>query len=94
MGEPVVDFKLLEAKPVGSDVVVFHLEDGATMKVRVTLDRVGVALNFKNPDGTPHYSTNFNLALTIVPPEKKFSIPKSQIQVPTPPKPPDIRQVS
>ena len=94
MSEPVVEFKMLEAKPVGSDVVVFHLEDGTRMKVRVSLDRVGVALNFKNPDGTPHYSTNFNLALTIMPPDKKFTIPRSQIQVPTPPKPPDIRHVA
>ncbi len=94
MSEPMVEFKMLEAKPVGNDVVVFHLEDGTNIKVRVSLDRVGVALNFKNPDGTPHYSTNFNLAVNILPGERKFTIPKSQIQVPTPPKPPDSRHVA
>ncbi len=90
----MVEFKMLEAKPVGNDVVVFHLEDGTNIKVRVSLDRVGVALNFKNPDGTPHYTTNFNLTVNILPAERKFSIPKSQIQVPTPPKPPDTRHIS
>lgn len=94
MSEPMVEFKWLEAKPVGSEVVVFHLEDGATVKVRVSLDRAGVALNFKNPDGTNHYSLNANLAMTIIPAEKKFFIPRGQIQVPTPPKPPDIRHVA
>ncbi len=94
MTEPMVEFKWLDAKPVGTDVVVFHLEDGATVKVRVSLDRAGVASNFKNPDGTNHYSLNANLAMTITPAEKKFSIPRSQIQVPTPPKPPDIRHVT
>jgi len=73
MTEPMVEFRGLEAKPVGSDVVVFHLEDGTTVKVRANLDRVGVALNFKNPDGTPHYTTNFNLAVTSLPMNDKNS---------------------
>ena len=94
MGEPVVEFKWLEAKPVGNDVVVFHLEDGTTVKVRVSLDRSGVALNMKNPDGSDLYNFNANLQMTIIPADKKFTIPKSQLQVPQKPKPPDIRQVS
>ena len=94
MGEPMVEFKWLDAKSVGSDVVVFRLEDGATVKARVNVDRVGVALNFKNPDGSSHYTINASLAITIIPPEGKFSIPRSQVQAPAPPKPPDIRHVS
>ena len=94
LSEPVVEFKWLEAKAVGSDVVVFHLEDGATVKVRVSLDRAGVAISTKNPDGTDLYNFSANLQMTVIPPDKKFSIPKSQLQVPQKPKPPDIRQVS
>ena len=94
MTEPMVEFKWLEAKPVASDVVVFHLENGATVKVRVSLDRAGVALNMKNPDGSDLYNFNANLQMTIIPPEKKFTVPRSQLQIPTQPKPPDIRQVS
>ncbi|MEK6920180.1 MAG: hypothetical protein AABX62_03945 [Thermoproteota archaeon] len=94
MSEPVVEFKWLEAKSVGSDVVVFHLEDGTTVKVRVSLDRAGVALNMKNPDGSDFYNFNANLQMTIIPPDKKFTIPKSQLQVPQKTKPPDSRQVS
>ena len=90
----MVEFKWLEAKAVGSDVVVFHLEDGATVKVRVSLDRAGVAISTKNPDGTDLYNFSANLQMTVIPPDKKFSIPKSQLQVPQKPKPPDIRQVS
>ncbi len=94
LSEPVVEFKWLEAKPVGNDVVVFHLEDGATVKVRVILDRAGVAMSTKNPDGSDLYNFNANLQMTIVPPSKKFTIPKSQLQVPAKPKPPDVRQIS
>ncbi len=94
MGEPMVEFKWLEAKSVGSDVVVFRLDDGATVKARVNVDRVGVALNFKNPDGSNHYTINASLAVTIIPPEGKFAIPRSQVQAPTPAKPPDIRHIS
>jgi len=94
LSEPMIEFKWLDAKPVGGDVVVFRLEDGATVKARVSVDRAGVALNFKNPDGANHYTINASLAITIVPPERKFTIPRSQVQAPTPPKPPDIRHVT
>jgi hypothetical protein len=95
MTEQLVDFKWLEAKPVGSDTVVFHLENGTTVKVRVSLERAGLALNMKNPDGSDIYNFNANLQMSIIPPEKKFSIPKSQLPQPAQqPKPPDPRHVS
>lgn len=90
----MVEFKWLDAKLVGNDTVVFHLENGTTVKVRVSLDRAGIALNTKNPDGSDLYNFNANLQMTIVPAEKKFSVPRSQIQAPMPPKPPDPRHVS
>lgn len=74
-----VEFKQLEFKLLGSDTVVFRLEDGAMVKVKVDIDRAGIALNFKNPDGTPHYAINASLKIAVTPPDRKFSMPKDQI---------------
>jgi hypothetical protein len=62
------------------------------VKIKVYVDRAGLALNFRNPDGSAHYSVNANLNITVIPPEKKFRIPRANIQAsqvapprPTPP---------
>lgn len=89
-----IEFKWLEPKLQGNDTVVFRLEDGALVKVKVDIDRAGVATNFRNPDGTPHYNVNANLRLTIIPPDKKFTIAKSSLQVPQAPKKTPPGQVS
>ena len=81
-----VEFKWLDIKLTGSDTVVFRLEDGALVKVRVDINRTGVATNFKNPDGTPHYNVNAGLHIQIIPKSKKFYIPKSKLRQPSPPK--------
>jgi len=81
-----IEFKLLEPKLQGNDTVVFRLEDGALVKVKVDIDRAGIATNFRNPDGTAHYNVNASLRLTIVPPDKKFTVPKSSLQLPQAPK--------
>lgn len=79
-----IEFKWLDAKLVGSDTVVFRLEDGATVKIKVDIDRAGVATNFTNPDGSAHYNINASLKVNVIPSSKKFSIPKSQLaQSPT-----------
>ena len=82
MPEENVEFKMLEAKLVGSDTVVFRLEDGAIVKIKVDLNRAGVAINFRNPDGSPHYNINTGLNITVIPNEKKFFVPKSQLPLP------------
>jgi hypothetical protein len=74
-----VEFRILDYKLVGNDTVVFRLEDGAIVKIKVDIGRAGVATNFKNPDGSSHYNIAANLSITVIPPEKKFSIPKSQL---------------
>jgi hypothetical protein len=86
MEKEQVDFKWLDAKLVGSDTVVFRLEDGAMVKIKVDIGRAGVAINFKNPDGTPHYNVGAGLRIQIIPKSKKFSIPKSKLRAPPPPK--------
>jgi len=77
--EEKVEFKWLEAKTVGGDTVVFRLEDGAMVKVKVDIGRAGIATNYTNPDGSPHYNIDANLRITVIPASKKFSIPKSQM---------------
>jgi hypothetical protein len=93
MEKDQIEFKWLEAKLVGSDTVVFRLEDGAMVKVKVDIGRAGVAVNFKNPDGTPHYNVNAGLRIQVIPKSKKFYIPKSKLRVPTPPKEPKMKPI-
>jgi hypothetical protein len=68
---------MLDFERVGSDFVSFKLEDGALVKVKVDLDRVGIATNHKNPDGTPHYAINTSVKLTIIPNDRSFSVEKN-----------------
>jgi len=93
MAKENVEFKMLEAKLTGSDTVVFRLEDGAMIKIRVEINRAGVAINFKNPDGTPNYNISAGLRIQIVPSSKKFYIPKSKLRMPRPPKEPKMKPI-
>ena len=74
-----VEFQLLEYECISEDTVVFKLEDGAKVKVKVDLDRVGVATNLKNPDGTPRYFIKTSLKINIIPPDKKFVLSKNKL---------------
>jgi len=81
------EFKMLDYKRLENEYVAFELEDGTVVKVKVDLDRVGKALNFKNPDGTPHYAINTSIKLSIIPSDKKFSVEKSSLKNKKPPPP-------
>ena len=83
-----IEFKLLDHKLIGSDTIVFRLEDGATVKVQVGLSRAGVALNFRNPDGTQNYNIGIDNRIVITPAERKFTIDRDKMPMPTsaPPK--------
>ena len=56
------------------------MKDGTIVKVKVDLDRVGIAINFTNPDGTPHYAINTSVKLSIIPKNKKFSVEKKSVK--------------
>jgi hypothetical protein len=71
----MLDFERLE-----NEFVSFKLEDGTVVKVKVDLDRVGIATNFSNPDGTPHYAINTSVKLTVIPSNRKFSVEKTSIK--------------
>lgn len=92
MSEENVEFKWLDAKLTGTDTVVYKLEDGTMVKIRVDINRAGVAINFKNPDGTPHYNIDAGLRIQIIPTSKKFYIPKSRLRRP-PPKEPKMKPI-
>ena len=72
-----IEFKMLDYKRLENDFVSFELEDGSIVKVKVDLDRVGKALNFKNRDGTPRYTINTSVKVSIIPSDRKFSVEKS-----------------
>ncbi len=82
MPEEKVEFKWLDVKLIGSDTVVFKLEDGTMIKARVEIARAGVSTTLKNPDGSPLYHADAGLRITIVPKTKKFFIPKSKVRRP------------
>lgn len=90
MNEPKIEFKLLEAKCTGTDTVVFKLEDGATVKVKVDLDRVGVAKSMTNPDGTPHYDIGASLKVCVIPSKKSYYRSKSKLRIAKPEKSHDL----
>ncbi len=75
-----IDFKMLDFKRLENEFVSFELEDGTIVKVKVDLDRVGIATNFTNPDGTPHYAINTSVKLSVLPHDKKFSVEKNSIK--------------
>ena len=72
-----IEFKMLDYKRLENDFISFELEDGCVVKVKVDLDRVGKALNFKNQDGTPRYTINTSVKVTFIPSDRKFSVTKS-----------------
>lgn len=80
-----IEFKMLDYERLGNDFVAFKLEDGTVVKVKVDLDRVGIATNHKNPDGTPHYAVNTSVKLTIIPSDRKFSVEKNTKDKQSPP---------
>ena len=75
-----IEFEMLDYKRLENDFVSFELEDGTVVKVKVDLDRVGKASNYKNPDGTPHYAISTAVKLSIIPPDKKFSVEKKSVK--------------
>ena len=75
-----IDFKLLDHERIGNEFVSFKLEDGTIVKVKVDLDRVGIATNYRNPDGTPHYAINTSVKISLIPSERKFSVEKDAIK--------------
>jgi hypothetical protein len=75
-----VEFKMLDYSTVGSDTVSFKLEDETIVKVKVGIERVGVATNYRNPDGSLHYAVNTSVKLYVIPYDKRFTLTKSQIK--------------
>jgi len=75
-----IEFKILDYKRLENDFVSFELEDHSIVKVKVDLERIGKAVDFVNPDGTPRYAINTSVKVTIIPPDKKFSVEKTSLK--------------
>ncbi len=75
-----IEFKMLDYKRLENDFVSFELEDGSIVKVKIDLDRFGKAVNFKNRDGTPRYTINTSVKVSIIPSDRKFSVEKSSVK--------------
>ena len=90
MSENKIEFKWLDAKCVGSDTVVFKLEDNASVKIKIDIDRAGIAVGIINPDGTPHYEIGTAVKVTVIPPKKSYFIPKSKLKTSSVKQPEDL----
>ena len=86
-----IDFNMLDYSVEGSDTVSFKLEDGTIVKVKVGIERVGVATNYRNPDGSLHYAVNTSVKLYVIPYDKRFSLSRSQVKGNAQEKPSDRR---
>src|SRR6266852_7897134 len=75
-----IEFKMLDHERIGDEYVTFKLEDGTIVKVKVDLDRVGIATNYRNPDCTSHYAINTSVKITVIPNERKFSMEPDSIK--------------
>lgn len=75
-----IEFKMLDYKRLENEFVSFKLDDGTIVKVKVDLDRVGIATNHTNPDGTPHYAINTSVKISVIPSDRKFSVEKTSIK--------------
>ena len=75
-----IEFKMLDYSAVDGDTVSFKLEDGTIVKVKVGIERVGVATNYRNPDGSLHYAVNTSVKLYVIPYDKRFALSRSQVK--------------
>lgn len=78
-GKDRIEFRMLDHESVGDDTVTFKLEDGTVVKVKVSLERVGIATNYKNPDGTSHYAVSTTAKVYIIPHDRRFTMPKGKV---------------
>jgi hypothetical protein len=75
-----IEFRILDYSVLGDDTVSFKLEDGTVVKVKVSLDRAGVATNYKNPDGTAHYAVNTSVKVFVIPHDRRFTMARNKIE--------------
>ncbi len=66
-----IEFDIIEAKTVGNNSVVFRLEDGTQVIVRVEIGRCGKRLD---ENGEAQYHFDFQNQVKIIPKDKKFRV--------------------
>jgi hypothetical protein len=94
LAEEQTEAEVLEAKVVGSNVVMFNLTDETRVKVTVAISTV-LRSKELNPDGSHKYNANMNVHLEFLqPPGKIVKVPRSLFGPPQPPaKTKDTRHV-
>jgi len=77
-----IKYKMISAHLVGKDNIVrFQLEDETLLILHAELTRVGVAIDRKNPDGTPIYNVNLNVRMDFQTKDKVFYAPAPPMQM-------------
>ena len=85
MSQENIEFRWLDWKVVGSDTVVFRLEDDTVIKARITLTKAGVSVKL-GPNNQPTYIIEAQLLPPIVVPKNR------RFYAPPPPTPPQIKK--
>ena len=77
MADEQVEVEVVEAKPVGSNVVMFNLTDQTRIRVTITISNV-LRSKEPTPDGIPKYYANANMSLEFLQPAgKTIKVPRS-----------------
>ena len=64
------DLTLAEINPIGK------LEDGSIIKIRVNIDRAGVATNYRNSDGSKHYNVQASMSVNVISSDRTYKLSK------------------
>ena len=81
MSQEQIKYKRITAKIVGSNVVNFRLEDGTLVKIFVEMNRAGIAIDRKAPDGSPLYNFEIGTRMDIQTKEGTFYAPQPPMPI-------------
>jgi hypothetical protein len=72
----MIEYEMMDCKPLGATGVKFQLEDGTIVEFEIEINRIGRAINEKNPDGTAQYVVNASTKMRVLYKDKKFFLPR------------------
>jgi len=69
------EYNMLVSKAKGPEEVIFELEDGSIIKIRVNIDRAGVST-----DGSKHYNVQASMSVNVIPADRKYKLTKPGVK--------------
>ena len=75
-----IEFRMLDHERLENDFVSFKLEDGTIVKVKVDLDRVGIAINFQILTAHHIMQSTLQSNYLLYQKTKNFQLKKNQLK--------------